>query len=152
MLLRTHLSITIFFVLFLLPFVDNKLVFIIVALIATFIPDVDSRFSTIGHKKIARILQLFTKHRGMIHSFTFLISLVFFLVLFFPRIALGFFLGYGLHLFADGFTVEGIRPFYPSKKKMSGRIRTGRRSETFVLVLFVIANLFLLFFRIFGSF
>jgi membrane-bound metal-dependent hydrolase YbcI (DUF457 family) len=48
------------------------------------------------------------------------------MVFLFPVIALGFFLGYGLHLFADSFTKEGITPFYPfSRMKSSGGITTG---------------------------
>ncbi len=96
-----------------------------VALLATFIPDIDSRFSTIGQKKIARLLQIFTKHRGMIHSFTFLLTITLVLVLFFPVVALGFFLGYASHLFADSFSVDGIMPFYPSKKKVVELLELG---------------------------
>jgi len=142
MLLRTHISITLFFVLLLLPAVNSKFIFVVVALIATLIPDVDSRFSKIGHKKIARVLQFFTKHRGIIHSFTFLIFLTFVLALFFPVVSLGFFLGYGVHLLADSFTVDGIRPFYPSKLQSKGSIRTGGKSETTVFVLFILLGLF----------
>jgi inner membrane protein len=149
MLIRTHLSITLFFVLLLFPYVDGKLIFVIVALIATFLPDIDSRFSTIGRKRIARILQIFTKHRGMIHSFTFLISITFLFVIFYPVLALGFFLGYSLHLLADSFTKDGIKPFYPLKKKISGRISTGGKKEIIILVFFIIFDLVLFFVRIF---
>ena len=152
MLIRTHLSITLFFILLFISNVEHKFVFVIVALISTFIPDIDSRFSTLGKKKALRILQFFIKHRGILHSFTFLFILTLFFVLFFPVIALGFFLGYGLHLLADSFTVEGIKPFYPYKKKSSGRIRTGGKSETSLLVFFVIADLGLLIWRILGIF
>ncbi len=148
MLIRTHLSITLFFILLLISSVEHKLVFVMVALVSTFIPDIDSRFSTLGKKKTLRILQFFIKHRGILHSFTFLFVLTLFFVLFFPVIALGFFLGYGLHLLADSFTVEGIRSFYPYKKKSLGRIRTGGKSETSILVFFVIADLGLLIWRI----
>lgn len=144
MLLKTHLAISVFFILFLLPFVEHKLVFIIISLIATYLPDADSRYSKIGYRKIARVLQWFTKHRGMIHSFTFLISITLLLVLFFPVIALGFFLGYSLHLLADGFTKEGIRPFYPWKKRSCGSIRTGGRLEIGILVAFIIVDIILI--------
>jgi len=144
MLIKTHLLITLFFVLLFLSAVEQKLIFVVVALIATFIPDVDSRFSTFGRPKIARLLQFFTRHRGITHSFTFLFLITFFLVLFFPVIALPFFLGYGLHLFADSFTVDGITPFHPFRKKSKGRIRTGGKSEVGVLVFFIIADLLLI--------
>ena len=149
MLIKTHLSITIFFILLFINSVEHKLVFVVVALIATYLPDVDSRYSTLGRKKINRILQLFTKHRGMIHSFTFLLTITFFLVLFVPVLAFGFFLGYGLHLFADSFTLNGIKPFYPWKKRSCGPVRTSRKLETSLLIGFVIFDIALFFVRFF---
>ncbi len=144
MLIRTHLSITLFFVLLFISVVEYKFAFVLVALFATFIPDADSKFSTLGKRKSLRILQFFIKHRGVMHSFSFLILVTLVLVLFFPIISLGFFLGYGIHLLADSFTVQGIRPFYPLKKKSYGRIKTGKRSETIVFVFFLVGNLMLL--------
>lgn len=149
MLLRTHLMITLFFILLLWNNVTDKLVFVLVAFIATIIPDVDSRFSILGRRKIARILQFFTKHRGVIHSFTLLLLFTLFFVLFFPILALGFFLGYGLHLLADSFTVEGIQPFYPYRKKAKGKICTGGKSEITVLVFFIVVSLLLFGVRVF---
>ena len=152
MLIKTHLAIIIFFILLFIPAVGNKMIFPVVALIATFLPDIDSRFSTIGKKPIIRILNFFTKHRGMIHSFTFLLSLTIILVLVFPVAAFGFFLGYGLHLLADSFTLQGIRPFYPFKKKSEGRLRTGSLLEKGILVGLIIANIALSFERVSGLF
>jgi len=145
MLIRTHLVITIFFILIFLSSVNNKLVFVLTALFATFLPDIDTRYSKLGKRKLARILQFFTKHRGIIHSFTFLIGCTFLLVLFFPIISLGFFLGYGLHLLADSFTRDGIRPFYPLKKGIRGSLRTGGSIEIGVLIGFLIADVLLIF-------
>jgi membrane-bound metal-dependent hydrolase YbcI (DUF457 family) len=144
MLLKIHLAITLFFVLVFLSSVENKIIFIIIAVFATYLPDIDSRYSKIGRKKITRILNWFTKHRGIIHSFSFLLIIIIFLVLFFPVAAFGFFLGYGLHLFADSFTPAGIRPFYPSKKISKGKIRTGGIIERGVLIAFVILDLILI--------
>lgn len=144
MLIRTHFAITMFFVLLFLNSVNDKVLFVVVALVATLIPDVDSRFSTIGRRKIARILQWITKHRGVIHSFSFLILIVIGILIFYPKIALGFFLGYGLHLFADSFTIEGIQPFYPYRKKAKGFIRSNGKSEVIVFIIFVIGSLGLL--------
>jgi len=148
MLIRTHLSITLFFVLLFISVVEYKFAFVLVALLATFILDVDSKFSTLGKRKSFRILQFFIKHRGIMHSFSFLILVTLFLVLFFPIISLGFFLGYGTHLLADSFTIQGVRLFYPLKKKTYGRIRTGKRTETIVFVVFLIGNLWLLIWKV----
>ena len=149
MLIKTHLAITIFFILLFINSVEHKFVFVVVALLATYLPDIDSRYSTLGRKKINRILQWFTKHRGMFHSFSFLLTITLFLVLFFPVVAFGFFLGYGLHLFADSFTPNGIRPFYPCKSKSCGKIRTGGRVETILFGVFIIFDVALFFVRVF---
>jgi len=152
MLIRTHLSITLFFILVFISNVEHKFVFVLVALFATFIPDIDSKFSIIGKRKIFRILQFFIKHRGIVHSFTFLMMLTFIFALFFPILALPFFLGYGLHLFADSFTIEGIKPFYPYKKISSWKIKTGGKSEIFVFVFFLIVDLGLIIAKFFSIF
>jgi len=144
MLIRTHLLITFFFILILFSSVEDKAVFVVVALIATFIPDIDTKFSKLGKKRIFRPLQFFVSHRGFFHSFIFLglIALVF--TMFLPRIVFPFVLGYGLHLFADSLTIQGIRPLYPLKTRIRGKIKTGGRLETVVLVCFLIADLLLL--------
>lgn len=152
MLLKTHYAIVLFFVLLFLPSVEFKVLFVVSAIIGTQLPDIDSRYSTLGHRKIARVLQVFTKHRGMIHSFTFLISLTIILVLIWPVAGFGFFLGYSLHLFSDSFTPDGIRPFYPSKIRATGKIKTGGRLEVVILVVFIIADVALFFKRFFGVF
>ena len=144
MLIKTHLAITIFLVLILLPFVEAKIIFVIISLLATYIPDIDSRYSKVGYRKIARILQIFTKHRGLIHSFSLLLTLTLILALFFPTIALPFFLGYSSHLLADSFTLDGIIPFYPLKKKTYGFVKTGGKIEHFILISFIAIDLFLL--------
>ncbi len=145
MLLRTHITITIFGILILLNSVSNKFVFVVVAILATYIPDIDSRYSKIGRKRINRVLQFFTKHRGITHSFVFLILITLGILLFSNVVALGFFLGYGLHLFADSFTKEGIKPFYPffPKIKSSGKVSTGGKVEIIVFVCFLILDLVL---------
>ena len=145
MLIKTHIAITIFAILLLILVVDHKIIFILVALFATFLPDIDSRYSVMGKKKINRILQFFTKHRGITHSFVFLIVMTLILLYLLPVVALGFFLGYGLHLFADSFTKNGITPFHPFwKKKSEGFISTGRKFEKFVFITFIILDVILL--------
>ncbi|MDP2672373.1 MAG: hypothetical protein Q8O84_01005, partial [Nanoarchaeota archaeon] len=61
MLIKTHLTITLFFILLLLPFVSYKIIFIAVALLATYIPDIDLESSKLGRKIIFRPLQFFVK-------------------------------------------------------------------------------------------
>lgn len=152
MLIKTHLTITLFFVLLLLPFVSShKIIFIAISLLATYIPDIDSPNSKLGRKIIFRPLQFFVKHRGFFHSFTFLFLITFILVMVLPIIALGFFVGYASHLFADSLTINGIIPFFPWKKKISGNLRTGGRIEKLLFFILLIVNLLLIVKYIFAS-
>lgn len=141
MLIKTHLAITLFFVLILLESIQSKTLFIAVALVSTLIPDIDSKFSSLGKKKIFRVLQFFIKHRGILHSFTFLMIITLIFILFYPILALPFFLGYGLHLFADSFTKRGILPFYPLKKRFSGNIRVGSFTDITLFLVFAFFDL-----------
>lgn len=143
MLLKTHLVVTLCGILIFLSAVEHKITFVIVALVATIIPDIDTSSSRIGSKLILRPFQLFVKHRGLVHSFTFLFLVTLFFVLFIPVLAFGFFLGYVLHLFADSFTQEGIQVFYPFRKRTSWRVRTGGKTEVSIFIIFILIDLFL---------
>lgn len=149
MLLRTHLALIVFAIVLFVGHVNNKLLFIFVALIATMLPDIDCAFSTLGKHKGLRIFQFFVKHRGLIHSFTFCIIVSFILAFFFPTASFGFFLGYGLHLFVDSFTVEGIIPFWPYLKKSNWRVRTGGLIESSLFLIFVLVDIILVIFMFF---
>jgi len=155
MLIQTHLIITIFFILLLINKInpESKLLFILIALIATYIPDIDTRTSKLGKKKSFRPLQWIFNHRGFLHSFSFLIIIIGILYYFsLIDIMYGFLLGYGLHLIVDGFTKQGIRPFYPYKRKISWRIRTGKRFETAIFVIFLLGSLWLFLSKILSLF
>lgn len=143
MMLRTHLAIVILFIILFLPHVSSKFLFVVIALLATVVPDIDTGFSTIGSKGIFRIVQVFVKHRGFFHSLTFCIFVSIILAFFLPVLSLGFFLGYSIHLFADSFTKEGITPFWPYKKISSWHFKTGGRVETTLFVIFLLLDLLL---------
>ena len=70
MLLRTHLAFGILIITLLINYVNNKFIFIGMALVATILPDIDTGFSNLGDSILFRPLQLFVKHRGIIHSLT----------------------------------------------------------------------------------
>lgn len=129
MLLRTHLAITIFAIILFFPYVNYPLQLVFVALLATILPDIDSRYSKIGKRKFAKILQILSKHRGFFHSITFCLIISIILAFFLPILSFGFFLGYSLHLLADSFTKLGIRPFWPLKLEAKGSILTGGNVE-----------------------
>ena len=143
MLIRTHLAFIVLTLILFVPQVTNKVVFIFVALIATLLPDIDTAFSTLGKNRAFRILQFFVHHRGFIHSFTFCVLFSIILAIFWPIVALPFFLGYGVHLFIDSFTIEGIMPFWPYRGRSSWRMRTGSLVESTLFIFLVLLDIFL---------
>ncbi|MFA7708193.1 MAG: metal-dependent hydrolase [Candidatus Pacearchaeota archaeon] len=148
MLLKTHIVFAIFVILLFLEHVTNPLVFVLMVFIATILPDLDSGFSSYGRHFIFRPLQFFTKHRGIIHSFSFAILISVVLAVFFPKLSLGFFLGYSVHLILDSFTKEGIQPFWPFRIRSSGFIRSGGKIEETLFFTLLILDI-ILFFAVF---
>ncbi len=149
MLLRTHLALTILAILLFVKHVNNQLLFILIILIATLLPDIDTGFSTLGKNRSFRFLQFFVRHRGIIHSFTFCVAVSLVLAVFFPTLSFGFFLGYSLHLFFDSLTKEGIMPFWPYSKKSCWRLRTGSLVETTIFLILLLADLIIFVFMFF---
>jgi inner membrane protein len=141
MMLYTHLAISLLFIILFFPVMDFKVVFVVVAIIATFLPDLDNAYSSVGKSKFLRPMQFFVKHRGFLHSFTFLIIISAVFAWFVPVIAFPFFLGYSLHLLGDSFTKEGIAPFWPYSKRSAGRFRTGGVSEVPIFLFFIFLDL-----------
>ena len=143
MIKRTHLAIGTALSLYFLPFVNNKLLFVPIVIISSLLPDIDSMHSQLGRKKIFRPIQTFLTHRGPLHSYTVCIIISIILAFFFPLFALPFFLGYSFHLFADSFTINGIRPFWPFKFNTSGVVRTGNVTDKTIFFIFLIIDIFL---------
>lgn len=143
MLFKTHVVLTLFSVLFLLDHVQYKFVFVVVALIAGILPDIDSGFSTLRKQGLFKTSSFFTRRTGIIHSFTFCTLVSVLLAAYLPIYALPFFLGYSLHLFADCFTTEGIRPFWPLKVESKGPLRVGSSLEQVLFIGFCIVDVVL---------
>lgn len=150
MLFKTHFIFSIFFILLFLNKIENPFIFIPVFLFFSIFPDIDNKFSKIGKKKISRIFNFFTKHRGIFHSFTFVFLVSIFLFFCFKEIFYPFLFGYSLHLILDCFTKQGIRIFYPMKFKIKGFVKTGGIFENLIFVLIFAICLFLVFCRILG--
>ena len=144
MLKRTHLAVAFANAFYFLPYVNSKLIFFPVVLLSTLLPDVDNAFSSVGRHKIFRPLQWIFTHRGVIHSYTFAIVLSVLLAFYYPVLAFPFFLGYSFHLFLDAFTVQGIMPFWPLRKRAEGSITTGGRVENAIFFVMLIVDVALL--------
>ncbi len=149
MFFRTHLVIVLFFVLLLFSYIGNPVIFLLVVFFATLFPDIDSKFSKIGHHKIFRIFNFFMKHRGITHSFTFLAVLLLLIFLSFREILLSFASAYSLHLLLDAITINGISPLYPLKWRLKGKIKTGGIIENTLFLFFIVTDLFLIFSKIY---
>ena len=152
MMSKTHLVIAMFVVLLFVSHVSNQFLFMLVALIATTLPDIDTGFSTIGRFEETRIVRFLTKHRGFFHSFTFCVLAAIVFAFFIPFISLAFFIGYATHLFADSFTVGGIRPFWPLKNKSVWKIKTGGIAETSIFVVFLLVDILVFLFLVMNVF
>ncbi|MEK6895740.1 MAG: metal-dependent hydrolase [Nanoarchaeota archaeon] len=147
MLRKTHLAIGLAAAIYFLPHVTDKTIFFIGVVISTLLPDLDRMF---GFLRFPRQDKSGTpNHRGFMHSYTFCILIAVLLAMFYPILALSFFLGYSLHLFADSFTVKGIKPFWPINFVSSGKITTGSKVEDVVFWIFVMIDVFLLVFLFF---
>ena len=150
MMFRTHLIFSFLISLLIINSfnIQNKIVFIIIILIASALPDIDSYKSKIGRKikPISFLINLFFRHRGIFHSPFLLILISLIITLINPEIAAAFFIGYLSHLVLDSLTPLGIMFFYPfSKKRTKGFIRTGSLFENILFILLLALCFYMLF-------
>jgi len=144
MLIRTHLVIALFVILFIFNQINDKIIFILFFLIATYFPDLDTKTSKTGKSIFLRPLQLFLSHRGIFHSFIFLSILSATIFIFNNTAGLAFFFGYLLHLLLDTLTLNGIRFFWPlSNFKISFFVKSGSLFEEVLFVLVLLGDIFL---------
>ena len=150
MLLRTHIVFSSLVALMLIDYlkIQRQLLFMIVVLLFTLMPDIDEKTSFISKKiKISFLLRLFTSHRGIFH--TVLIPFVL-MILFYSinqkTVAFGILTGYVSHLFLDSITKRGIMPLYPIKKKLRGFLVSGSFFEKILFFVLVLLNVLYLVF------
>ncbi|PIN78630.1 metal-dependent hydrolase [Candidatus Woesearchaeota archaeon CG_4_10_14_0_2_um_filter_33_10] len=118
--------------------IQNKIIFIVILLIASALPDIDSYKSKVGKKikPLSFLINIFLGHRGIFHSLFLLILILLFIMLINYEITAAFFIGYLSHLVLDSLTPEGVMFLYPfSKKRIQGFIRTGSLFENILFVL-----------------
>ena len=122
-------------------------------LVGQMVPDIDSPHSKISRHSpfVHHITSIFTKHRGLVHSFTtgliamFIIALILSKLEFSLMLAGWFFIGYVVHLLTDALTPHGVRPFWPfSHHTFRGPITTGSFSEKVISVIAYSAGLILI--------
>ncbi len=152
MIWKTHLAIGLAVALVFSTHVNNPVLFIPIVLISSLFPDIDSGFSYIGRNPAFKPVQWTTDHRGIIHSYTACIGLSILIAFFYPVVALPFFVGYSFHLFADSFTSQGIKPFWPLKAVSNGIITTGGKIDGVIFYTFILIDLVLIGAMIYGLF
>jgi inner membrane protein len=117
------------------------------------LPDVDSPHSHVSRRvpAIHSIANMFTKHRGLVHSiFTGIlitIGIGFFLNLGSYDLAIAgwFLIGYLIHLSTDALTPHGVKPFAPfSPYTIRGPIRSGSNHEKIISLVVYSAALLLI--------
>jgi inner membrane protein len=142
MLFRNHILLGIVFFLLLKDYINGGLVFFILVLLGSILPDIDERNSKINQWSgfIGKIIATFSKHRGFFHSFLFIGILIFIVWNYFGLnygLALG--IGFLAHVVGDGITPMGVQMFYPfSKFKVRGPIRVGGWMEGIIFLFLVL--------------
>ena len=152
MMFKTHLAIGFFISILMLQFfeIEKQLIFVFFVVLASVIPDIDITTSKVGKKTkpISWILQFLFGHRGIVHSIfmpIFLYMLLTFIGLG-KTVAMGVFIGYFIHLFADAMTRQGVMFLAPiSIVKISGPIRSNGIFDYLIFIFFIILTISLLF-------
>src|SRR3989338_6489077 len=124
---------------------QNTLIFTLIVLAGSVLPNIDHPKSRIG-KKI-KIIGFLFEHSGFFHSLLFLALISLVLTMFFRdnHFVLPLIIGYSSHLFLDCFNHKGIMPFYPfSRIRARGFIKTGSLTETILFVFLIITDALLL--------
>ena len=147
MMFLTHVSFAFLISLLIIRFSGYNLdfVFVIMVLLGSVLPDLDSAKSFIGRK--IRVVSIFLKHRAFFHS---LLTAVFLGVIIFlltqnSFYSLGFITGFVSHLLLDSLTRTGVTPFWPSRLKLRGGLITGSWPDWFLFLLFLALCLVIIF-------
>jgi len=150
MLFRTHIVFSLAVYFLLSYFIAMPFYVLIFVLLATVFVDIDIKNSWAGNRWYLRPLQIFTKHRGFLHSIFVgvLLSLILGSVSLWA--GFGFFVGYVSHLFLDCLTKGGVKLFWPLRFKIKGFVRSGGIVEQVVFVLLLLGDIFVVGKVVFG--
>ncbi len=147
---RTHILVGIIFFLALretFPYVaesgqGNQLLFFLVVLLGSILPDIDETKSTITKWSglPGKTVAVLFRHRGIWHSLFFAALAALLVTMSWNGYyAVALFAGYVSHLFADLFTRGGVQLFYPfSDFKIRGFLRVGGWMEKALYLLLIV--------------
>jgi len=125
--------------------VPNPLIFIILTLLFSIVPDIDHPKSRLGHNPLSLLLFHLFGHRQLIHSIFIPIILFFIFVKIYLPLALAIMIGYSSHLVLDCLNKAGLRLFFPLKFKIKGPIKTKSLLEKLLFLIILLALLLYLF-------
>jgi inner membrane protein len=152
MIFRTHIAFALLVgLLFVENFKGNSILFLIIVLFFTMLPDIDHPKSKLGRKIpfVSKIFSFLFGHRNLLHSIFIAIGLSFLIYSFFGKWWAPVFLGYFSHILIDGFTLEGINFIYPFKQlRLQGFVEVGGKQEILIFWFLVFIDS-LLFYRVF---
>ena len=143
MLFRTHIAFSFLIALYLIDIltVENQILFMIIILIFSIFPDIDTKESKISKKlrPISYITNLLG-HRNILHTIYFPIAISLTLLILNQKLlSLAAITGYLLHLILDSTTKKGISPLYPlTKKRIKGYIKSGSIIENIFFTILII--------------
>ena len=148
MLFKTHLIFGLFVGLILSYYFPHPLPFILIVVFSSLLPDIDSPTSKLGKNWFSKTFTAFFKHRGFVHTLFFALLGYVFLFYVWNFAAISFLIGYLVHLTLDLSTKRGLRPFWPSKRRIHGFIYTGGFTENVFFFVFLILDVFLIIARL----
>ena len=144
MLFLTHILLGITFFLLLRNYFSegSTILFFLLILLGSILPDIDEKHSRINKwfGIVGSIVAFFAKHRGFFHSLLFH-GIIFFAISYFfnTYYAWALLLGYTAHIVGDGITPMGVQLFYPfSQFKIRGPIKTGGFWEGIIMIVLII--------------
>ncbi|USK75913.1 metal-dependent hydrolase [Peribacillus frigoritolerans] len=116
--------------------------------LGSLLPDIDEPKSFIGRRSfgLAVIIKRKFGHRGITHSLSMWVGLLFFLLLLVPNpFTLGIALGYFFHILGDYFSVSGVPLFSPIdnvRRKSPLTYKTSGKAETVIYYVAILISLF----------
>ena len=148
---KTHFVFGIFIGILLIRFLSlssiTKYLFFTILVIGSLIPDIDTPKSMAGRraKGLSRTINFFSGHRGILHSLTIPIILLFIALSMHTHFLLkimiyGITIGYTSHLFLDALTKQGIIILWPFKARVRGKITTNSFIDNFTFYILAIVS------------
>ena len=126
--------------------IQNQILFIILFMLASLLPDIDELKSKVSNKvkPLAHLIHFVLGHRGLMHSIWTPIILYLLIFMFNINIAIAISFGYLSHLILDCLTPSGIKLLWPYKKRLKGFIRTGSLTEYLLFIALLIVDVYFL--------